>query len=115
MNVLNDRCDEVFEHKLKTAHEMFCKIVHDAIHEYNYDAAEATIISAFVDACSLLIPDAQLDMVACHEICYRVACSNCGASMIVSINVPFEDFCASKPFCVKCGAKLKKGTEKCAK
>lgn len=113
MNVFNDGCDEVFEHKLKTEHETFCKVVHDTIREYNDDAAEAAIISAFVDACSRLVPDAQLDMVSRHERCYRVACSNCGASMVVSANIPFEDFCASKPFCVKCGAKLKKGIEMC--
>ena len=113
MNVFNDGCDEAFEHKLKTVHEIFCKVVNDTIREYNDDAAEAAIISAFVDACSKLVPDAQLDIVSCHEISYRVACSNCGASMIVSVNVPFEDFCASKPFCVKCGAKLKKGIEMC--
>lgn len=113
MNVFNDGCDEVFEHKLKTEHETFCKVVHDTIREYNDDAAEAAIISAFVDACSRLVTDAQLDMISCHERCYTVACSNCGASMAVSANIPFEDFCASKPFCVKCGAKLKKGIEMC--
>lgn len=113
MNVFNDGYDEAFEHKLKTEHETFCKIVHDTIREYNDDAAEVTIISAFVDACSRLIPDAQLDMVSCHERCYRLVCSNCGTSMAVNANIPFEDFCASKPFCVKCGAKLKKGKQMC--
>lgn len=113
MNVFNDGCDAAFEHKLKTEHETFCKIVHDVIREYNDDEAEAVIIKAFVDATSRLIPDAQLDMVSRSESCYRTVCSNCGASWAVSKNIPFEDWCASKPFCVKCGAKLKKGIEMC--
>lgn len=113
MNVFNDGCDEAFEHKLKTEHETFCKLVHDAIREYNDDAAEAAIISAFVDATSRLIPDAQLNIVSRSERSYRVVCSNCGASWAVSNNIPFEDWCASKPFCVKYGAKLKKGIEMC--
>lgn len=117
MNIFNDGCDAAFEHKLRTEHETFCKIVHDVIREYNdYEAeveAEALIIEAFVDAMSRLIPDAQLDIVSRSENCYRTACSNCGTSWIVSKNIPFEDWRTSKPFCVKCGAKLKKGTETC--
>lgn len=123
MNVFNDGCDEAFEHKLRTEHETFCKVVHDTIMSFTdfttasiaerKDKIESVIIEAYVDSVSRLIPDAELNMVSRAESCYRTVCSNCGTSWAVSNNIPFEDWCASKPFCVKCGAKLKKGKQMC--
>lgn len=123
MNVFNDEYDEAFEHKLRTEHETFCKVVHDLIESFTDISTasnaerkvniETSIIKAYVDSVGRLIPDAELNMVSRTQKCFRVVCSNCGASWAVGSNVPFEDWCASKPFCVKCGAKLKKGTEMC--
>lgn len=39
-------------------------------------------------------------------VCRLVSCGSCGSAHCISIEIPYFDWCKSRPYCHKCGAKL---------
>lgn len=50
------------------------------------------------------------DIIKEGEEARRIQCSCCGTTLIISKNVPFSDWCSTRPYCCKCGAALRPGS-----